>query len=68
MTFIQGTMTRVGMGDNPSRCALCDADLGEFRYRPMYQWNISGMLCSHCYDKKLLEHYIAPDRRDVTKR
>jgi hypothetical protein len=54
--------------DNPSKCALCGADLGEFRYSPMPQWSISGMLCSQCYDKKLTEHYIAPDRRGVTKK
>jgi hypothetical protein len=57
------------MGDNPSsKCALCGSGLDEFRYNPMPQWNISGMLCSQCYDKKLLEHYISPDRRGVTKR
>jgi hypothetical protein len=57
------------MGDhNPSKCALCGASLGEFRYRPMPQWSVSGMLCSQCYDKKLTEHYIAPDRRGVTKK
>jgi hypothetical protein len=39
-----------------------------FKYRPMEKWNISGTLCSQCYEKKLMEHYIAPDRRDVTKR
>jgi hypothetical protein len=56
------------MGDKPSKCALCSSDLGKFIYRPMAQWNISGLICSQCYDKKLSEHYIAPDRRDVTKR
>jgi|GEM_PF-816063 len=50
------------------KCSLCGANIGEFRYRPMPQWNISGMLCGPCYDKKLLDHYIAPDRREITKR
>lgn len=69
MTFIQETGTRVRMGDDShSKCALCGAGLKEFSYRPMPQWNVSGMLCSQCYDKKLLEHYISPERRDVTKR
>jgi hypothetical protein len=67
MTFIQDAANVLGMGDNP-KCALCGADIGEFRYNSMPQWNVSGMLCSHCYDKKLLEHYIAPDRRGVTKK
>ncbi len=55
------------MGDTPSKCTLCGNDM-RFKYRPMEKWNISGMLCSQCYEKKLTEHYIAPDRRDVTKR
>ena len=49
------------MGDSTSKCALCDGDLGASTYRPMAQWNISGLICSQCYDKK-------PVRRDVTKR
>ena len=56
------------MGDKHLKCALCGSDLGEFTYQPMLQWNIPGLICSRCYDKKLIEHYIAPDRRDVTKR
>ena len=56
------------MGDDPSRCALCDADLGEFRYSPMPKWSISGLLCGQCYDKRLTDHYIAPDRREITKK
>jgi hypothetical protein len=56
------------MDDNPSKCALCGTDLGAFTYRPMPQWNISGLICSHCYEKKLLEHYISPDRRGITKK
>ena len=68
MTFIPDIGTRVWMGDKPSKCALCSSDLGKFIYHPMAQWNISGLICSQCYDKKLSEHYIAPDRGDVTKR
>jgi hypothetical protein len=56
------------MGDDLSKCTLCGAELGEFRYRPMSQWDVSGMLCGQCYDKKLLDHYIAPDRRGITKK
>ncbi len=56
------------MGNNPLKCALCGGDIGAFTYQPMPEWNISGLICSQCYDKKLSEHYIAPDRRNVTKR
>ena len=56
------------MGDDPSKCALCGANLGEFRYRPMPQWSVSGLLCGQCYDKRLSDHYIAPDRREITKK
>lgn len=69
MTFILGACAHVGMGDNDDdKCALCGSELGAFRYNPMPQWNVSGMLCSQCYDKKLLDQYIAPDRREITKR
>lgn len=58
------------MGDSTSseKCVLCGSVLGAFRYRPMPQWNVSGMICGQCYDKKLTEHYIAQDRRGITKR
>jgi hypothetical protein len=68
MTFILEIDTHVRMGDKASKCAICGSDLGEFTYQPMPQWNISGLICSQCYDKKLTEHYIAPDRRDITKK
>jgi hypothetical protein len=51
-----------------TKCALCGVELGSFKYRPMDKWNLSGMLCSRCYDKRLTDHYIAPDRREITKR
>lgn len=56
------------MGDTQSKCIQCGTELGAFRYRPMPQWNISGMLCGQCYDKNLTEHYIATDRRNITKK
>jgi len=51
----------------PEKCALCGNALA-FKYRPMPQWNVQGMICGQCYDKKLLDHYIAPERRSITKR
>ncbi|MGI0029452.1 MAG: hypothetical protein ACREAQ_07070 [Nitrososphaera sp.] len=54
--------------DAESKCAMCGAILDSFKYRPMPEWNISGMLCSQCYDRRLIEYYIQPDRRNVTKR
>ena len=56
------------MGDNTLKCALCGGDLGALTYGSMPKWNILGLICGQCYDKKLLEHYIAPDRRHITKR
>jgi hypothetical protein len=59
----------VRLGDTTAeKCLLCGSLLTAFRYRPMPQWNLSGIMCGQCYDKKLTEHYIAPDRRDITKR
>jgi hypothetical protein len=31
-------------------------------------WNVSGFICGACYSQKLLEHYIEPDRRGITKK
>lgn len=55
------------MDKNDLKCALCGNTL-TFRYKSMEEWNISGYLCSMCYDKKLTEFYISPDRRDIVKR
>jgi hypothetical protein len=49
------------------KCAACGAEM-TFRYRPMDGWNISGFICGTCYSQKLLEHYIEPDRRSITKK
>jgi hypothetical protein len=50
------------------RCALCGTELTGFKYNPMKEWEVKGMLCSQCYNKKLLDHYISPDRQNVTRR
>jgi hypothetical protein len=55
------------MAKPAGKCAVCGADL-TFKYKPMPEWNLSGFICGQCYGQKLTEHYIAPDRRGVTKR
>jgi len=54
------------MADLP-KCALCGAEM-KFRYKPMDSWNVPGLICGVCYDKRLMEHYISPDRRGITKK
>jgi hypothetical protein len=54
--------------EKESNCTLCGTALTSFKYRAMPQWNMSGLLCGQCYDKRLLEHYIQPDRRSITKK
>jgi hypothetical protein len=49
------------------KCAICGNQIG-FRYKAMPEWRIVGDLCGECYEKKLTDHYIAIDRRDITKR
>lgn len=62
-------MADTGKGEmDGEKCAICGAELVTFKYRPMPEWNMSGLLCGQCYDKKLLEHYIQPDRRSITKK
>jgi hypothetical protein len=57
-----------GNNNNPSslNCTLCGSSL-TFRYRPMPEWNISGLICGQCYNKKLFEHYIAPYKKTSQK-
>lgn len=57
----------MGKGNTPVKCALCGSET-TFKYRSMQGWDVSGILCGQCYEKKLTEHYIAPDRRGITKR
>lgn len=49
------------------KCVVCGNRIS-FRYKAMPEWNILGDLCGKCYEKKLTDHYIAIDRRDITKR
>lgn len=68
MTFIlEGNVECQLMTKISSKCGACGNEM-TFRYRPMQEWGIEGDLCGACYSQKLTEHYIAPDRRDVTKR
>lgn len=55
------------MAKPEGKCAACDAVMS-FRYKLMPEWNVPGLVCGQCYSQKLTEHYISPDRRDITKR
>jgi NAD-dependent oxidoreductase involved in siderophore biosynthesis len=55
------------MDKNDLKCVLCGNEL-TFKYKSMEEWKISGYICGICYDKKLSEFYISPDRKDVVKR
>ncbi len=48
------------------KCVVCGNHVST-RYRAMKEWNIEGDLCGECYGKKLTDHYISVDRRDITK-
>ena len=43
---------------NDTKCSICNNQISVFRYKAMRQWNIQGYLCSDCYSKKLIGHYI----------
>ena len=55
------------MDKNDLKCALCGNTV-TFRYKSMEEWNISGYLCGMCYEKKITDFYISPDRKDIVKR
>lgn len=45
-------------------CSICNEKIGDFKYEPMKQWNVSGFLCSKCYSKKIAEYYIIQTKED----
>lgn len=68
MTFILATFTaKPVLAKTADKCAACGNAM-TFKYRPMPEWDIAGFICGACYGQKLLEHYISPDRRNVTKK
>ncbi|MDE1842870.1 MAG: hypothetical protein KGH95_04385 [Thaumarchaeota archaeon] len=42
--------------EETQQCTLCKGPLDHV-YAPMESWNMSGLLCSKCYSKKIAEHY-----------
>lgn len=36
----------------PVLCAVCNKELGRYRYKPAKEWGISGMLCADCHIDK----------------
>lgn len=66
-TFNLLSIKPILMDKNDLKCVLCGNTL-TFRYKSMEEWNLSGYLCGICYEKKLTEFYISPDRKDVVKR
>lgn len=55
------------MAKTIGKCTACGNDM-TFKYKPMPEWNMQGELCGTCYGQKLTEHYISPDRRNITKK
>jgi len=53
---------------NMIKCIWCSNAMG-FRFKPMAQWNLAedGYLYGDCYEKKLAEYYLSPERRNLTK-
>ena len=38
------------------KCTLCGESLA-FRYNPMSEWEVKGVMCGKCYSKKINEYY-----------
>jgi hypothetical protein len=36
-------------------CAVCNRELGKYKYRPGKGWNMQGLLCSDCHIEKTKE-------------
>jgi hypothetical protein len=61
-------MLNTNLGRNIEKCIRCQNDV-VFRFKPMAQWNLvgDGFICGKCYEEKLAEYYLTPDRRNLTK-
>jgi hypothetical protein len=61
-------MLHIELTKNLAKCIFCK-NIVVFRFKPMPQWNVSeeGYLCGDCYEKKLAEYYLTPDRRNITR-
>lgn len=61
-------MLNTKLARNVVKCIRCHNDV-VFRFKPMDQWNLvgDGFLCGECYEEKLAEYYLTPDRRKLTK-
>lgn len=51
-----------------TKCMFCK-NIVVFRFKPMPQWDMAGegYLCEDCYEKKLAEYYLTPERRNIIK-
>ena len=48
-------------------CSVCKKELTRFRYRPLKEWNIEGVLCGDCHVIKSME-YSGSTRSTVDKK
>ncbi len=55
MFFIPMRDSRYGLGSK-QKCALCNEQVG-FRFNPMSEWGVDGVICGKCYSRKIDEHY-----------
>lgn len=61
-------MLNIELTKNTVKCIWCKNAV-VFRFKPMAQWKLGGdgYLCGDCYEKKLAEYYLTPDRRNLAK-
>ena len=55
MFFILIKISRCKLGSS-QKCALCNEQV-DFRFNPMKEWGIDGIICGKCYSKKIDKHY-----------
>ena len=46
------------------RCAVCNKELGRYKYKPNEEWNIEGLLCSDCHIEKTKEFLLKEEEQN----
>jgi hypothetical protein len=46
------------------RCAVCNKELGRYKYKPNEDWNIEGLLCSNCHIEKTKEFLLKEEEQN----
>jgi hypothetical protein len=47
-------------------CAVCNKELGKYKYKPKEEWNMNGFLCGDCHIEKTKE-FITKEQEEIDR-